>query len=74
MNVLKRRRPLRSERNATLSGRKATLSESKATRFCLLILVILPIPIFAHGCHGEDVDNEPGVIPISHNHESEVPH
>ena len=50
------------------------MSWSNATLCCLLILVILAIPIFAHGCHGEDVDNEPGVIPVMHNHESEMPH
>lgn len=27
-------------------------------------LALLALPIFAHGCHGDDVDHEPLLIPI----------
>ena len=31
---------------------------------CLLLIgVLLLVPIFAHGCHGDDVDHEPGAVP-----------
>ena len=28
--------------------------------FALFVLVALVVPVFAHGCHGDDVDHEPG--------------
>ena len=28
-------------------------------------LVVLLPPIFAHGCHGDDVDHEPGAVPLN---------
>jgi hypothetical protein len=39
----------------------------------LLILTILIFPIFAHGCHRDDVDNEPGVVPPVNRIEPESP-
>lgn len=27
------------------------------------VLAILVLPVFAHGCHGDDVDHEPGFAP-----------
>jgi hypothetical protein len=30
---------------------------------CLLILVVLALPIFAHGCHSGDHDDEPLFAP-----------
>ncbi|HEY1186434.1 MAG TPA: hypothetical protein VGE74_02205 [Gemmata sp.] len=27
-------------------------------------LALLALPLFAHGCHGDDVDHEPLVIPL----------
>ncbi len=24
---------------------------------------VLVVPLFAHGCHGDDIDHEPGVVP-----------
>jgi hypothetical protein len=39
----------------------------------LLILAILAFPILAHGCHREDVDNEPGFIPLPHHLKAELP-
>jgi hypothetical protein len=29
----------------------------------LVVLLSLVVPIFAHGCHGDDVDHEPVVAP-----------
>jgi hypothetical protein len=26
-------------------------------------LALLVMPLFAHGCHGDDVDHEPGAVP-----------
>jgi hypothetical protein len=31
--------------------------------FCFFALALLLAPIFAHGCHGDDVDHEPLLIP-----------
>lgn len=28
-------------------------------------VLLLTIPIFAHGCHGDDVDHEPTVAPFN---------
>ena len=32
----------------------------------LFLIAILLAPIVAHGCHGDDVDHEPGVLPFPH--------
>jgi hypothetical protein len=37
-----------------------------------LIVAILTFPIFAHGCHREDVDDEPGFILPPHVSKSEA--
>jgi hypothetical protein len=29
-----------------------------------IALALLALPIFAHGCHGDDVDHEPLLIPL----------
>ena len=29
-----------------------------------LLLALLTLPLFAHGCHGDDVDHEPLVVPF----------
>ena len=42
------------------------------TRGSFLIVAILIFPIFAHGCHREDVDDEPGFIPLTHLSEPEA--
>jgi hypothetical protein len=38
-------------------------------RFCFISLVILLMPLFAHGCHGDDIDHEPLLIPYRLNPE-----
>lgn len=37
------------------------------------VLAILIFPLFAHGCHREDIDNEPGFIPPTHFPTAESP-
>jgi hypothetical protein len=32
-------------------------------------LTLLLVPLFAHGCHGDDVDHEPLVVPLRLNPE-----
>jgi hypothetical protein len=39
----------------------------------LLLLAVLLLPIFAHGCHGDDVDDEPTFVPVTPNVEVVVP-
>ncbi len=29
-----------------------------------VVIAALVLPIFAHGCHGDDVDHEPGLAPL----------
>jgi hypothetical protein len=29
----------------------------------IAVLALLVLPIFAHGCHGDDEDHEPGLAP-----------
>ena len=29
----------------------------------LVSLAVLAVPVFAHGCHRDDIDHEPGVAP-----------
>jgi hypothetical protein len=37
-------------------------------RACVFIAVaLLTMPLFAHGCHGDDVDHEPLLIPTRFN-------
>ncbi len=36
---------------------------------CLLISVILVLPLFAHGCHTGDHDDEPQFAPPAHHRE-----
>jgi len=31
----------------------------------LIALLVFTVPIFAHGCHGDDVDHEPAAVPLS---------
>lgn len=31
--------------------------------FWFFVIAIVSLPLFAHGCHSEDVDNEPGMMP-----------
>jgi hypothetical protein len=74
-----RRQSLRFRRQETGDRRQ----ESRKALRCLpvscllspvsfLIVAILIFPIFAHGCHREDVDDEPGFIPPTHLSESEA--
>jgi hypothetical protein len=37
---------------------------------CLLMVIALALPIFAHGCHTGDHDDEPSLIPPSRDAES----
>ena len=54
---------LREERSRTTEDR-GTATSILSPVFCLLILAAaLLIPIVAHGCHGDDVDHEPGFGP-----------
>jgi hypothetical protein len=36
----------------------------------LLIVVVLALPIFAHGCHAGDHDDEPALFPLKQDAES----
>lgn len=36
-------------------------------------LALLAPPLFAHGCHGDDVDHEPLLIPLRLNSEDRCP-
>ena len=36
-----------------------------------LAIALLLVPIVAHGCHGDDVDHEPGTGPPARYHEPE---
>lgn len=36
---------------------------SRGVSFLVLILFAL-IPLISHGCHGDDVDHEPSVLPV----------
>lgn len=37
--------------------------------FWFAVAALLALPIFAHGCHGDDVDHEPLLIPFRFNSE-----
>ncbi|MCE9561624.1 MAG: hypothetical protein K8U57_06175 [Planctomycetes bacterium] len=45
-------------------GDKETKSVSPS--FLLVFITFLALPIFAHGCHRGDHDDEPLVVPIEH--------
>lgn len=32
--------------------------------WCFVALALLALPLFAHGCHGDDIDHEPLLIPL----------
>ncbi len=34
-----------------------------------LAVALLTVPVFAHGCHGDDVDHEPLLLPLRSNPE-----
>ncbi|MBY0461257.1 MAG: hypothetical protein K2V38_28365 [Gemmataceae bacterium] len=38
-----------------------------ATFWLFAIAALLALPIFAHGCHGDDVDHEPLLVPFKLN-------
>lgn len=38
-----------------------------------ILAAALLVPIFAHGCHGDDVDHEPVVAPPYHQSHPETP-
>jgi hypothetical protein len=37
--------------------------------FLFISLALLVAPLFAHGCHGDDIDHEPLLIPLRSNPE-----
>ncbi len=37
--------------------------------FWFVAVALLALPFFAHGCHGDDVDHEPLLIPVRLNPE-----
>lgn len=49
--------------NATAVERPQTRSLSRGAGLLVLILFAL-IPLISHGCHGDDVDHEPSVLPV----------
>jgi hypothetical protein len=46
-------------------GPRRTPGRSRFARRLLLVAVVglLTLPLLAHGCHGDDVDHEPGAAP-----------
>ena len=38
-------------------------------RLAFWLVVALALPLFAHGCHGDDVDHEPLLVPFRLNGE-----
>jgi hypothetical protein len=37
--------------------------------FAFVALALLALPLFAHGCHGDDIDHEPLLVPLRLNPE-----
>ncbi len=37
--------------------------------WAFLAVALLTVPVFAHGCHGDDVDHEPLLLPLRSNPE-----
>ena len=50
-----------SERRAVVAGQAGSLSRAA---WLFVALGLLLAPVFAHGCHGDDVDHEPLLIPL----------
>ncbi|QJW97858.1 hypothetical protein [Frigoriglobus tundricola] len=48
----------------TAGGRVAALV------WLFIAVALLTLPLFAHGCHGDDVDHEPLLVPVRVNAES----
>ncbi|MDB5310712.1 MAG: hypothetical protein JWO38_4914 [Gemmataceae bacterium] len=40
--------------------------------FFVVVVAALVLPVFAHGCHGDDVDHEPGFTPPATHPEPEL--
>ena len=59
-------------RSVSLPVADATSLTRIASRamFWFISLAVILTPIFAHGCHGDDVDHEPLLIPIRLNPEN----
>ncbi len=64
------------DRAAVLPPRGAAclpLSPARPAFALLVAALALAVPLFAHGCHGDDVDHEPGLIFPLHRPDPEAP-
>jgi hypothetical protein len=50
-------------------GEEQTARPLARAAFLFLSLALLASPLFAHGCHGDDIDHEPLLIPLRSNPE-----
>jgi hypothetical protein len=62
---------VRSQESGVGSQEPAAVARGLASRAAWLFvaLALLLAPLFAHGCHGDDVDHEPLLIPLRLNPE-----
>jgi hypothetical protein len=48
-------------------GVSDTIRVARRISFRLCLVALLTLPLFAHGCHGDDIDHEPLLIPTRFN-------
>lgn len=61
------RRAVRRRRHTDTPGpdRSAGLARlARPALACFAAVALLALPLFAHGCHGDDVDHEPFFVPF----------
>lgn len=54
----------------TATEQKTAGARLTALVWLFIAVALLALPLFAHGCHGDDVDHEPLLIPVRSNSES----
>jgi len=54
----------------TATEQKITGGRVAALVWLFIAAALLALPLFAHGCHGDDVDHEPLLIPVRLNPEN----
>jgi hypothetical protein len=52
-------------------GKHPLLATIRALSWLFISLALLAAPLFAHGCHGDDIDHEPLLIPLRVNPEDQ---
>lgn len=54
-----------------VNGGRGLIGLLSPVSWLLILAAALLVPIVAHGCHGDDVDHEPGAGPPARYHEPE---